>query len=182
MLGFKRLFVMCGPRRREPDLDGQVRRNAQGLNPRGLWLAMAAGCIAIAANASTVSYTEVTPIAGGCSFTGIVGGCKVDSSVPQVFATDVTEFATFGIAMGGMSVTAIFSDGFSETLIWSSTGSGGVADTSGAHRWSLSNTATTFTNPFTLVNSASSANITDIIMSGVGGVNASGQGTVFDRL
>jgi hypothetical protein len=143
---------------------------------------MAMACLATAVSASNISYTEVTPVAGGCAFTGIVGGCTVDPSTSQVFATNVALFATFGATMGGMSVTAIFSDGFSETLTWSSTGNGGVADASGAHQWSLSNTADTFANPFTLVNSATSANITDIIMSGVGGVNALGQGTIFDRL
>src|SRR5882762_5811298 len=71
-------------------------------NPRGLWLVMAMACLATAVSASNISYTEVTPVAGGCAFTGIVGGCTVDSSVAQVFATDVASFATFGSAMGGM--------------------------------------------------------------------------------
>jgi len=78
----------------------------------------------------------------------------------------------------------VFADAFTETLIWAGTGgsAGGVSQTSGAHQWSLSEAGDTFTTPFVLTNSASStSNIIDIILSGIGGLNGSGQATIFDR-
>ena len=81
-------------------------------------------------------------------------------------------------------MTARFSDAFSQTLTWAATGStaGGVSNGSGIHQWSLTNAGDTFTIPFVLTNSASSTfNITDIIISGIGARNSSGQGTIFDR-
>ena len=137
---------------------------------------------AAAACGSTVNYTQISPVATGCSF-AFVGTCTVDPTNAQVYSGSVASSTTGGAQMGGMTVQVIYSDGFTETLTWASTGSGGVADAAGAHRWSLTNTADTFTNVFTLTNAAAStANITDIILSGVGGVNAAGQGTIFDRV
>jgi hypothetical protein len=90
--------------------------------------------------------------------------------------------------MAGLKVTAVFSDGFRETLTWAGTGgnAGGVQDVAGAHQWSLTEANDTFTTPFVLTNSANNLvdgtkNITDIILSGIGGVNGSGQATIFDR-
>jgi hypothetical protein len=84
--------------------------------------------------------------------------------------------------MAGISVTAQFADGFSQTLTWAATGatSGGVTQATGTHQWSLNNAGDTFTTDFILTNGAgSTSNITNIILSGLG--NASGQGTIFDR-
>jgi hypothetical protein len=55
----------------------------------------------------------------------------------------LTNFATLGSQMAGMTVKATFSNGFSETLVWGTTGatSGGVSGTG----WNLGLTGDTFT-------------------------------------
>src|SRR5258708_7680744 len=121
-------------------------------------------CLSVASFGSTVTYTEVLP---------------TDITCPTL-----TAFSTTGATMVGLSVTAQFADGFSQQLLWAATGanSGGVTQATGAHQWSLNNAGDTFTTDFVLTNGAgSTSNITDIIISGLGGVNASGQGTIFDR-
>lgn len=86
--------------------------------------------------------------------------------------------------MVGLRVTALFVGGFSETTLWAGTGGngGGAIDNTGPRQWSLTNSGDTFNTNWVLTNSAvSTSNITDIIITGIGGVNASGQATIFDR-
>jgi hypothetical protein len=73
----------------------------------------------------------------------------VDNANPQNIP-GLTGFITTGASMDGMSVTAHFKSGFSETLIWGSTGmtSGGVSGTN----WSLSLTGDSFLSNWNFLN------------------------------
>jgi hypothetical protein len=149
------------------------------------WVVGGSIFLAAAAYGSTVTYTEILPTGVTCpTLTAAQGTCTNDGGAFVTTAPSVVAFSTTGATMAGLRVTAVFSDGFTDTLTWAGTGgtAGGVADTSGMHQWSLSNAVDTFTTPFVLTNGAgSTSNITDIILSGIGGANGAGQATIFDR-
>ena len=71
---------------------------------------------------------------------------NVDNTSP-VDIPGLTGFSTTGAMMAGMSVTAYFEGGFTQTLAWGTTGaaSGGVTGT----QWSLSQTGDTFGGDWT---------------------------------
>lgn len=160
------------------------------MNRKPLWLMCGLFCLAATSQAPTVAYTETIPNGVGtcatytASFTAGQGTCSIVPTSYVVSAPSVLAFSTTGALMQGLRVTAVFVGGFSETTVWAATGanSGGAVDTTGPRQWSLTNAGDTFTTAFILTNSASSnANITDIIITGIGGVNANGQSTIFDR-
>ena len=84
----------------------------------------------------------------------------------------LTGFSTTGAMMDGMSVTAIFSNQFSQTLSWADTGasSGGVFGTG----WSLTQTGDTFNGLWSFAFSDSLV-LNRLILNGAPGL------TVFDR-
>src|SRR5262245_11598811 len=90
----------------------------------------------------------------------------------------LTGFATTGAMMDGLSVTATFASGFSQTLLWADSGaqSGGVTGTG----WSLSLNGDTFTAPWNFTNTrlgaAGGPDALDRLV--LDGLNAL---TVFDR-
>lgn len=85
----------------------------------------------------------------------------------------LTGFATTGAMMDGMSVSAFFSTGFSQTLAWADTGpnSGGVTGTG----WSLSLSGDTFSSSWNFLMGPNSGQITQLVLNGGTGF------TVFDR-
>lgn len=159
-------------------------------------------CLAGFSFGSSVTYTELASVVGGCqNSVGTAidlnghGTCTVDTvNSTLTTAGQLGTFNTDGAHMVGLSVTATFSDSFSETLLWAATGatSGGVSDATpgSTHQWSLTQSGDTFTNPWTISNSAT-ASITSIVIQGLGASNANCLagtdptvlcGTVFDRL
>lgn len=86
-------------------------------------------------------------------------------------ALKITEFSPDGASMIGMTVTAFFAGGDSETLAWASLGMtlGGVESANG---WSLSESGNTYFNPWTLASTG--AEIQKIVLDGLPG------NTVFD--
>lgn len=85
----------------------------------------------------------------------------------------LTGFSTTGAMMDGMTVSASFSTGFSQTLSWADTGpdSGGVTGAG----WSLSLSGDTFGAPWNFLMSPNSGQITRLVLNGGTGF------TVFDR-
>jgi hypothetical protein len=141
-------------------------------------------CLDPGAYGSTVAFTEILPTVTCPTLTAAQGTCTNSAGAFVTSSTSVLANSTTGATMAGIQVTARFGDGFSQTLTWAGTGStaGGASNASGIHQWSLTNAGDSFTTPFVLTNSASSTfNITDIIVSGIGAINANGQGTIFDR-
>ena len=154
------------------------------LNRKALWVFCGVVCLTVTSYGSTVTYTEIAPIGVTCPVLTAAQGTCTNAPGFITTAVSLSAFSTTGATMAGLRVTAQFTDGFSQTLVWAATGalSGGVSQATGTHQWSLSNAGDTFTTDFILTNGAgSTSNITNIIVSGIGGVNASGQATVFDR-
>lgn len=155
------------------------------MSPNALRILLGAMMLAGTSYGSIVTYSEVIPNGVVCpTLTAAQGTCFNNASAFITSTASVLGFATTGASMAGLRVTAYFSDGFSQSLVWAGTGgnSGGVTQATGTHRWSLTEAADTFTTPFVLTNSATNTtNITDIIISGLGGTNGAGQGTIFDR-
>ncbi len=83
--------------------------------------------------------------------------------------TALTGYSTSGDMMDGMSVTAYFSAGGSQTLAWADTGlgAGGVTGTD----WSLSQSGDTFSNSWSL---SSTVSLTGLVIDGAPG------DTIFD--
>lgn len=98
----------------------------------------------------------------------------VDSSITNEIPS-LTGFATNGAMMDGMSVTATFSNQFSQTLSWGDTGatSGGVFGSG----WSLTQSGDTFGGlwSFSFTGSTSGLILNQLILQGASGL------TVFDR-
>lgn len=98
----------------------------------------------------------------------------VDTSTSSTIP-GLTGFATTGAMMSGMSVTATFSGGLTQTLTWATTGpsSGGVTGTS----WGLSETGDTFGGAwtFTIDSTSNIGQLNSFSLSGNPGF------TVFDR-
>jgi len=160
--------------------------NTKIMKSRTLLLVVSCCGFAVLSLASTVTYSEALPIGVACPLASTQQGtCGNGVGEFTTISPGVAGFATTGDLMAGMGVTVVFSDGHSETLIWAATGgtTGGVTGSQAGYQWSLTEAGDTFTTPFILTNSASIAghNITDIILRGLSGVNASGQNTVFDR-
>jgi len=88
----------------------------------------------------------------------------------------LTGFASTGADMDGMRVTATFSSGFSQTVVWADTGatSGGVSGTG----WGLSETGDTFSSAwtFSFTPGATLGQLASLVLDATGG----GQITVFD--
>lgn len=115
----------------------------------------AAGLMSVgAAQASTVNLTKVL---------------SNPTSIPGL-----TTFATTGAMMSGLSVTATFSGGFSQTLMWGTTGaaSGGVTGAG----WGLSVDGDTFTAPWQFVFAAGTqlGQLVSLVLDGTSAL------TVFD--
>jgi hypothetical protein len=153
-------------------------------------LVLCAICLTVApyvsapARASTITYTEIAPTGVTCPILTAAQGTCTNSPGVISTAASVSAFATTGATLAGITVTAIFGDLFSQTLTWTATGatSGGVTQATGAHQWSLANAGDTFNTDFVLTNGVlSTSNITDIVLSGIGSVNASGDASIFDR-
>ncbi len=157
------------------------------LHPLRLFVGVVAGSISVVAASygSTIALTEILPTGVTCPLlTAAQGTCLNSAGAFVTSAPSVLAFAGTGLSMAGLQVEATFADGFSQTLTWAGTGgaAGGVSSAPGIHQWSLSNAGDTFTTDWILANSASSSsNITEIILSGLGGVNGAGQATIFDR-
>jgi hypothetical protein len=94
-----------------------------------------------------------------------------DTSAP-VSIPGLTGFATSGDEMSGMSVTATFSTGFTETLAWATTGAaaGGVTGTG----WGLSQSGDTFSSLSWTFTNSTGVNLTNLALDGAPGL------TVFD--
>jgi hypothetical protein len=94
---------------------------------------------------------------------------------PVVDSPGLTGFATTGAMMNGLSITATFSGGLTETVAWSASGatSGGVTGTG----WGLSLADDSFSTPwlFTFGVAGQLGQLTHLVMSGTSGF------TIFDR-
>ncbi len=97
----------------------------------------------------------------------IVKDASTTVSVPGL-----TGFSTTGDMMDGMSVTATFAGGFSQTLAWADTGlgSGGVTGTG----WSLTQSGTTFADLSWSFTNSGAGLLTGLVLDGTPGL------TVFD--
>lgn len=106
----------------------------------------------------------------GSAFAAAVNVVTDNTNV--VYTTGLTGFATTGADMSGMVVSADFSNGAAETLIWGPTGvgSGGVDGI----LFSLNETNDTFSSDWALVNKNPSGVLTKLT------VNAGAGNTVFD--
>ena len=107
--------------------------------------------------------------------------------------TALTGYSTYGDMMDGMTVTATFSDGSSQTAIWADTGAGAGA-ASGALPWSLALSGDTWSSAWTLTNSRTDFGLVslaidagdgdavfDIDWSPYPGTDGSADGNTFDR-
>src|SRR5262245_10056335 len=161
-----------------------VRGSLKCMNLNPLRVLFGGVCLAVASFGSTVTYTEVAPTGVACPTLTAAQGTCTNATGFITSATSVSAIQATGATMAGISVMAQFADGFSQTLVWAATGanSGGVTQATGAHQWSLSNAGDTFGTNFVLTNGAGSTRtLPNLIRSVLGGVNASGQGTIFDR-
>jgi hypothetical protein len=115
-----------------------------------------------------------------CMVTGALAlGCGASQAAPSYVFSNATSsdipgltgFSTTGAMMSGMSVTATFFGGFSETLSWATTGanSGGVTGTN----WGLSESGDTFGGTWTFGN-ARTEQLQSLTLNGNPGL------TVFD--
>jgi hypothetical protein len=81
------------------------------------------------------------------------GALTINTGTETSEIPGVAGFATTGAMMDGLAVTAVFSEGVNETLLWADTGpnSGGVSSANG---WGLSLDGNTFSTPwqFTITN------------------------------
>jgi hypothetical protein len=108
--------------------------------------------------------------------------------------TALTGFTTYGDMMNGMTVTATFSDGSSQTAIWATTGANAGA-ASGTDPWSLALSGDTWSSAWTLTNSRTDFvglvslaidagygdSVFDIDWSPYPGTEGSADGNTFDR-
>jgi hypothetical protein len=95
---------------------------------------------------------------------------QVDGQTYQT--TALTGFSTYGDDMVGMSVTANFTDGTSQTATWAASGGVGAGIASGT-LWSLSESGDTFSSSWTLSNSTGKY-IDSVLINGQ-------PSTIFDR-
>lgn len=133
----------------------------EGIMKHNHFSTMALSLFAVFAIAATPVHAVVT-YATDTSTTSPIGG--------------LTGYSTSGDQMSGMTVTASFSSGVTETRSWATTGagSGGVTGTG----WGLSLTGDTYSAPWDFTMSAVAGNlglITQLILNGNTGY------TVFDR-
>ena len=119
--------------------------------------------LASTAAAAIVAMSVVAPAEGAT--------IVVDNANPQNIP-GLTGFFTTGAMMDGMSVTAYFDDGSSETESWGTTGlvSGGVNGTG----WSLSLTGDSFLSSWSFVND-DAGTLVRLVLDGSSGL------TVFDK-
>ena len=98
-----------------------------------------------------------------------------ENTASPVSIPGLTGFATTGAMMDGMSVTATFSNQFSETRVWADTGatSGGVT----GNGWSLSLNGDSFSSrwSFSFTDPNAALNLVQLVLNGSTGL------TVFDR-
>jgi hypothetical protein len=92
------------------------------------------------------------------------------------YITALTQYATYGDMMDGMSVTAYFGNGGSETRSWQDTGTAGMGGAFGTG-WSLTLAGDSFYNnwSFDFNTAATSLLLTKLVLNGNPGL------TVFDR-
>jgi hypothetical protein len=115
---------------------------------------LALAAMAVVAAAPTASYAA--PVG---STVATMAGTSYNTAA-------LTGFSTTGAQMGGMEVTVLFSGGGSETTIWNAGTSSAVGT-----GWSMSQPNDTFSNPWSLVNSAA-ATIVGFILDGLNGNTA----------
>lgn len=127
-----------------------MSRFASGLSMAG---AAVAACLA-----SSPALAQVTYIVSNPPATAIPG---------------LTGFVTTGADMSGLGVKATFSNGFSQTLAWATTGvgAGGVTGTG----WSLSLNGDSFGGFWNFVFGGVNAQLTQLVLDGSSGL------TIFDR-
>jgi hypothetical protein len=93
--------------------------------------------------------------------------------------SDLTGFLTTGADMAGMSVTADFQGGGSESVTWAATGvDSGAATGTG---WSLNEVGDTFTGSWGLAVTNDAIGITKVTVAGFVSNGQATTGTVFDR-
>jgi len=107
--------------------------------------------------------------------TSIIGAVFIalgTTAISPSHATTISDNSTFGNTMAGMSVTADFVGGGSQTVTWGVTGSqaGGAFGTD----WSLTEIGDTFSQPWTFSNSGQS--ITSLVINAIPG------NTTFDTI
>jgi hypothetical protein len=169
---------------------------------------LGAVCFSVLSFGSTVNYTELSSVVGGCGPAGspyaVNGTCTVVTGPtnPLRLVDSVLAFTTNGAQMNGMTVAVTFSDGITDTQTWATigpaaNGAGGASEAAAAHKFTITETGDTFypnnaTNFFSFVNSAAGGlTVTDIVLNGSTGTNANcptgtnpsiSCGTEFDRL
>lgn len=96
---------------------------------------------------------------GGAQAAAIVKDASITSNIPGL-----TGFSTTGAMMTGLAVTANFSGGFSQTLLWGTTGlnSGGVSGTG----WDLSVNGDTFTSLWNFNFGANRGQLLSLVLDG----------------
>ena len=119
--------------------------------------------LARTAAAAIVTLSVVAPAQGAV--------ISADTANPQNIP-GLTGFITTGAMMNGLSVTAYFSNGFTETEIWGATGleSGGVSGTD----WSLGLTGDSFMSSWSFLNNEAGT-LVRLVLDGSTGL------TVFDK-
>lgn len=127
------------------------------------------------------SISKILTVALPCLVAGLFAAGQANAAVSYVYVTTspvdvpgIANFNTHGSMMSGMSVTATFSTGFSETLGWAATGqdSGGVT----GNGWSLGLTGDSYTNywNFSFLQTTAPLTLTSLVLDGAPGF------TVFD--
>jgi hypothetical protein len=117
-------------------------------------------------------------LASACASIALVGAIQVNAAQVVTDMTTVVEvpaitgFTTTGAQMTGMTVTALFRGGFTETLAWTATGtqSGTVSGTD----WGITESGTTFANEAWHVTNTSGSRLVELKFDGAPGL------TVFD--
>jgi hypothetical protein len=110
-------------------------------------------------NAVVAAIAATVAVGSAQSAAVIVKDVSAPSSIPGL-----TGFATTGAMMDGLSITAVFSGGLSQTLLWADTGanSGGVSGTG----WGLSVTGDTFAALWNFTMSTDLGQIQSLIIDG----------------
>lgn len=120
--------------------------------------------------ASSLALGATLALAAGAAQSAVI---YVEDNSSPLSIPGLTGFSTTGAMMSGMSVTAVFSGGTSQTLSWATTGatSGGVTGTD----WGLSLTGDSFSSNWLFNMDATLGQLVTLVLDGSTGF------TVFDR-